>query len=304
MNKTHLETIFGKRILKTAIATSITVVIANLLDLYAPAMAGISAIVSMTNTVFDSYKVSLNRMLSTIIGALIAMFFWYIDFVNYFSIFLGIVIVINLCNFFGWKKVTTLSLIVYLGIMLFEPHDDLTYITFGFHRLLDTFVGLIVGFFVNRLIFPPNHHESIAQLFRKAYRDLLKTMEFYLNGRIRIYPESIYQDMNDINQEIKAIQNDKKFHLNKEVDLKQVTEISALIYYGASFVIQLEENRDLPPIEENNLMRFMNLIGRPVKVRENTSDEDLKMAFNYYFDEFLNLMENLNNEIRIFEKGE
>ncbi|MEZ7821217.1 MAG: aromatic acid exporter family protein, partial [Patescibacteria group bacterium] len=135
--------IFGPRTIKTAVATTLSIYVAHLLGMNNPILAGISAVVSMTSSIFDSYKVSVNRILSTIIGAILAVIFQYFEFRSMISMFLGIIFIINVCNYFKWQKSIPLSCIVFVVIMLYQPilPDDPNYYMYAFYRVTDTAVG-------------------------------------------------------------------------------------------------------------------------------------------------------------------
>src|SRR5699024_12368487 len=77
----------------------------------------------MTSSVFDSFKVSINRMIATIIGAIVACFLQYIDFTNFWAIAIGIILIINICIGFNWKKSISLTCIVFIAIVLYEEAD-------------------------------------------------------------------------------------------------------------------------------------------------------------------------------------
>ena len=92
----------GMRTIKTALAVSLTIFIAQVLNLKSP-FAGIAAIIAMQSSVSESFNMAKNRMLSTILGAITALLFSLIAPENPFFIAIGVIIIIYLCNIFNWK---------------------------------------------------------------------------------------------------------------------------------------------------------------------------------------------------------
>ena len=103
----------GMRTIKTALAVSLTIFIAQVLNLKSPFFAGIAAIIAMQSSVSESFNMAKNRMLSTILGAITALLFSLIAPENPFFIAIGIIIIIYLCNIFNWKKSIQLSTMVF-----------------------------------------------------------------------------------------------------------------------------------------------------------------------------------------------
>ena len=143
----------GMRTIKTAFAVSLTIFISNILKLKSPFFAGISAIIAMQTSVSQSLRAGKDRMYGTILGALVALIFSLFHLENTFFIGIAIVIIIYICNLFGWEKTIQLSTMVFLSIIL--NYDEGSRVSYALHRTLDTFIGLIIGTLVNYFIVPP-----------------------------------------------------------------------------------------------------------------------------------------------------
>ena len=156
----------GMRTIKTGLAVAVSLFIAQLMNLKSPIFVGIAAIVSMQTTVNESLVAGKNRMLATFVGAVIGLIFSYILPYNYFFIGLGIIVVIYIHNIFNWKQSLALSAIVFLAIFLNQGGNRLYY---AIHRLLDTFIGIIVSMIINFFIATPNNVQSLQYIKENIY---------------------------------------------------------------------------------------------------------------------------------------
>ena len=149
----------GMRTVKTAIAVSLTIFIAQIIKLKSPFFAGIAAIIAMQSSVAGSFKAGKSRMLGTVLGAALGLVCSLISPTNPIIIGIGVIIIIHLCNVLEWKKSATIAAIVFLSITYNqEPGNRLNY---SLYRTLDTFVGIIIATLVNFFILPPNFKDKV-----------------------------------------------------------------------------------------------------------------------------------------------
>jgi len=165
----------GMRTIKTALAVSLTIFIAQVLNLKSPFFAGIAAIIAMQSSVSESFNMAKNRMLSTILGAITALLFSLIAPENPFFIAIGIIIIIYLCNIFNWKKSIQLSTMVFLSIIL--NYEEGSRVNYALYRTLDTFIGLVIGTLINYFLLPPNIEEQIKVSVENMYSQVKNMLE-------------------------------------------------------------------------------------------------------------------------------
>jgi uncharacterized membrane protein YgaE (UPF0421/DUF939 family) len=151
----------GMRNIKTAIAVVISILISRELKMEYPFYAAIASIISMQSSVENSFKAGRNRMLGTMVGALIGYLCALISPGNIFLIGIGIVFVIYLCNLFNWKESSSIAGVVFCVIMLnLKGNSPIIY---SINRIIDTFVGIIVAIIVNYFIMPPKEKENTEE---------------------------------------------------------------------------------------------------------------------------------------------
>lgn len=140
----------GSRNLKTAISVFICIIVFQLLKRPYPFYACIAAVICMQNSVHNSFVAGKNRMIGTIIGAVVGIMFSIFIGQNAIVTGLGIVLVIYLCNFFNYDGSVSIACVVFLAIMT-NLKEGTSYI-YAINRVFDTFVGIIVAILVNKYI--------------------------------------------------------------------------------------------------------------------------------------------------------
>lgn len=298
-----LKHIFGLRTVKTAIATALSIYIAEFIGLNNPLLAGISAIVSMTSSVFDSYRVSVNRMIGTIIGAILATIFQFFNIQSMVGIFLGVIILINILNYFNWKNSISLSCIVFIVIILYNPRlpSDPSYYMYSLYRVSDTALGLIIGFLINYFIAPPNRPKFLLNVYKKSLDEFEKAFLFQLAGGKNVYIEDLVDDINEINTELKSIKNDRKLFKNRNIKISDISSINYDFYAAFGFISQLSDTDSIPNVNDENIKNIKLYFGDSLVIIPTCKDEEYEQAYNYYLDELLQIFFKLRKNISEFE---
>ncbi len=301
-----LNNVFGLRTVKTAIATTISYYVAKAFGLNNPILASISAVVSMSSSIFDSYTISINRMISTIVGAVIAVLLQYVNLVNPITMFLGVILIINICNYFGWKKSIVLSCIVFIVILVYKPisQSSPTFEEYALFRISDTALGLIIGFFINYLVFPPNRIDFILDTYRKTLLEFEKTFLKLLESKENVNIDDLLTDINEINSEFKSLRNDKKLKQNREIKLTEISAINSDFYTAFGFISQLAESGHVAKLTKANQKKINQYYKATLEINESSSieDEEYMLAFNYYLDELMIILFRLKENIDKFER--
>lgn len=202
----------GMRTVKTAIAVSLTIFIAQIIKLKSPFFAGIAAIIAMQSSVAGSFKTGKSRMLGTVLGAALGLVCSLISPTNPIVIGIGVIVIIHLCNVLEWKKSATIAAIVFLSITYNqEPGNRLNY---SLYRTLDTFVGIIIATFVNFFILPPNFKNKVHFSCNNILAESLNLVEslIWKNKNIDI------EELNHIKNNLKTLE-DYYGTLREEVEL-------------------------------------------------------------------------------------
>lgn len=155
----------GMRNFKTALAVALSIFVSNFFALRSPFFVAIAAIIAMQSSVADSFKTGKNRMLGTILGALVGLIFALWQPNNSLLCGLGIVIVIYFCNLLHWQQSIPIACIVFITIMV--NLEDSSPWLYSWNRIVDTFIGITIAVLVNYFIPYYNHLEKIYQSFNR-----------------------------------------------------------------------------------------------------------------------------------------
>ncbi|WP_454053080.1 FUSC family protein [Clostridium sp. Marseille-Q7071] len=244
----------GMRNIKTALAVTLSVATSELLHLEYPFFTAIAAVLAMQGSFIRGYEVGRDRLLGTIVGAIIGLISALIAPGNLVMIFIGIVTVIFLLNVLKWQNSSYVGCLMFCAIML-NLNGDSPYI-YAFYRTLDTFIGIIIASLVNYFICPPKHIE----LIKKQCIELI-------DETINIVSEDTYYDgeieLISIENKIKTLEKYLELYLSEHELLKKekknvkhiesVLEHSKSILYNIKILMSLsvDDSTDVIATEDN-----------------------------------------------------
>ena len=155
-NYVHPRLHIGMRNLKTAIAATLCAMLYYPFDRN-PVIACIGAIFGMGGDVETSRKSGESRLIGTAIGGFIGISFFriYLNFHPFGNthslmfpfLFVGIVLLIMISQYFGWPDAVRPGGVVLCIILFSTPVDS--YISYSLNRMFDTAIGVMVSFGVN-----------------------------------------------------------------------------------------------------------------------------------------------------------
>ena len=168
----------GMRLVKTAVALFVTMVITYLRPGGVPIFGALSAVLCMQSTGSDSLSIGINRIISTVVGAVFGLLtllamqpFALFDFWLWRYLLIGIVTVLVLYvqvlikrpagSYFAW--------VVFLSVVLLEPGMDPT--LYAINRAADTFIGIGVSYLINGFWF--SRKSDTAVLYVAAFDRVL-----------------------------------------------------------------------------------------------------------------------------------
>lgn len=168
----------GLRTIKTGIAVCLCVLVIAAIGLESPFYAAIAAIISMDKTIVGSFNTGKNRMIGTLVGAILGLACASIMPENAFVCGLGVILLIALCNIMKVRGSITVGGIVFIAIMV--NLDGRSPLIYSGSRIIETFIGITIAIIVNLLIFP---YDSIEHLQKKS-ENLLIDIGLYVNQSI------------------------------------------------------------------------------------------------------------------------
>ncbi|MEJ8554755.1 FUSC family protein [Tepidibacter sp. Z1-5] len=265
----------GMRNIKTAIAVSLSVAISRFFNMEYPFYAAIAAIISMQTTIGESFKVGRNRMLGTILGAMVGVIFYFINSNSIIAIGIGIMVVIYMCNLFRWNKSVSIAGIVFCVIMTnLDGRDPIFY---ALNRILDTFIGIIIAVLVNYFIKPIRNYNDIEDELIKIRSDLNKLLEDKVIKGLNVDLKNIEDGISKIEKNINSIYINSKneFEIKK---FKSIIKNYDIAFVHLRIIDDMDQNYTLNSV---NYIEFMNIYGK-FDVIKYPRDRENEIVYNYH----------------------
>jgi len=190
----------GFRTIKTGIAVSLGMLISIFFATGDPFYVIVAAIIAMQPTVSDSWKMGLNRILGTIIGAVIGVAFAYTTPVNPITTGFGIIVIIYILNKLKWSESISIGSVVFVGIFLNEGASN--HFQYALGRLFDTSIGIGVAVAVNYLIYPPTYDKKMINEINGASKYIWS----YIYNIFDIYIQPRQEGIKGLSEEINEIE--------------------------------------------------------------------------------------------------
>lgn len=161
----------GARMLKTGIAITLALYIAQLLNLPSPIFTGIAAIFAIQPTIYRSYLSVVEQVQGNIIGALLAISF-YLLFGSHLLI-VGLTAIVAIVIMVKLKLENSIRLALVTIIVIMEaPTEQFLY--FASLRTFSIFIGILSAFIVNFIFLPPKYETKLFQNISNVTEDILK----------------------------------------------------------------------------------------------------------------------------------
>lgn len=218
----------GARILKTGVAISMALFLANLLELPSPVFAGVAAIFAIQPSIYRSYLTLLDQIYGNLIGAAIAIIFVLTLGNNYLTIgaaaILAIVVMLKL------KLENTVPLTLVTIIIIMDSHSA-NFLTFASLRISTVMLGILSAFFVNLIFLPPKYETRLFTSIHEVSEEVVR----WIRVSIRHASDhaSVKEDIEKLTE--KLIKVDQWYSFYKEersyTKKQQYTKARKLVLY-------------------------------------------------------------------------
>lgn len=227
----------GARILKTGIAITLALFLAQLFHLPSPMFAGIAATFAIKPTIYRSYLSIIEQIQGNVIGAVIAVVL-VIFFSNHFLIVgLGAILTIIIMLRLRLENNISLGLVTMIAIMESPGQHFLQFAGIRFSTLL---LGILSSFIVNLVFLPPKYENKLYLRISNMTEDVLKWIR--LTGRresdyhlLKSDIKKFKERLNKVN-EFYTLFNEERGYLQR---IKKDKKRKLVIYKQMVFVLQL-----------------------------------------------------------------
>lgn len=284
----------GLRTIKTGVAVGLSMFIASLFNLKSPIFTGIAAVMAMQSSVSESFKYGKDRMLGTIVGALIGLLFSYFLPYNYLFMALGTIVVIYIHNILGWNKSLSLSAIVFLAIFINTEGARLPYAT---NRVIDTFIGISVSVMINYFVLAPNTKESFIQRKMEIIKISRELIYNLVKNREEVPLGDLSKGIRSLEQTYKIYKEELKLHITKgSLGENSITILSLLddVYKELETIIRLDMR---PILNAENAQLFMKIYSEEF-IPHARDNNEMDVVYNYHLDNIFNNIIRIENLLK------
>lgn len=205
----------GMRTIKTGLAVAIGWMIAETFNLQSPLFVGIGAISTMQSSVSQSFVMGKNRMLGTVMGAIVALLFAMYLPRNPLFLGIGIIIVIHMLNLLNWKKSISLSAIVFLAV---SNNHGMAMVPYAISRVQDTFIGIVIAVLVNYFIAAPNNDKLFNEFVHRMLQNARTSAYKLVVGKQRVDLLDFKDELVEIEKLQELIQQETKINMVQNKD--------------------------------------------------------------------------------------
>ncbi len=291
----------GMRTIKTVIAVILTLIVGEMLNIRSPLVGSFAAIMTMESSISESFSTGINRMYGTMLGGIVALIAIYINPGNYFVLGLGLVAIINICNFFSWEKAARISMVVFLIILLdYKDGDGLSYIM---NRTLDTLIGVVIGTATNYFIRPPDMEKKIMTTIGSMSKNTKTSLERLIWRNDFEDFEGLREDIRKLTIDYKTFKEDLRFHIKKSDNSKQYLDVFDSFERIQSHFSVIQNIKESPRIDENNRKIIKEYLKKEVPEDDRGSLDELDVIYNYHLKRIIEKLQNIEDIINKAHKS-
>lgn len=219
------EKIVGMRTIKSSIAVTIAIGLAQMLNFEYPFFAGMTAIIAMDKTALLSIKMARNRIVGTIFGAILGVTLSTLFFRGSPLLCgLGVIILCMLCNALHLQGAIGIGGIVMFAIMI---HTDRTPMFYAVNRTATTILGGLVAVIVNLCVFPLYNVKHLNTLLVKLWH-VAEKLVASLNDFNEKELSTFKQEYLALKDELEVIRGEVVFKKGREIVQQCELELHAL----------------------------------------------------------------------------
>lgn len=242
----------GMRTIKTSMAVAITLLICEQIGISNPFFAAIAAIIAMEASISATLNTVKDRFYGTVLGAVLALTFSLIMPINWFTMGLGILVVIYTCNLFKWVGAIKISTIVFIAILLgYEAGSRWEY---AFFRILDTTIGLVIGTLINYYLFPYKMGEVIYKSMEGIVPRMVQMVDRIGTHEESLDLERLKIELASIEDKFEILKKDLKLNVDPEFDstiIERLINRFENLYVHLAIIDELETEQ-----EEDDLVLY------------------------------------------------
>lgn len=166
----------GARMIKTGIAITMSLYVAILLGVEPPTYAAIAAIAAIQPSIYESYQSVISNLRGSLIGAIMAVIFYYMIGSSPFVIGLVVVVVMAIQMRFKTQTTITLPAVTVIAIMAGSPSGTDHFLFYAFKRFSLALIGVGSSFVVNFVFLPPKFEKRLINQMTQNSEEMIQSI--------------------------------------------------------------------------------------------------------------------------------
>lgn len=271
----------GMRNIKTGVSIIICVLISQIFKLEYPFYACIAAVITLSGSVFGTFKAARHRMLGTTVGAIVGLLCVIIEPRSAILSGLGIVVIIYICNVLEWDDSIGIAGIVFLAIMV--NLKGTTPISYSVNRLIDTFIGISVAALVNYLIFPPKLSDKVEANSNVILARLSETLGKIINSDENANTESFSIDIMKLEREFKLLKNEGRIRKSERVNIDELDKLVFTLKNLYIHLCALQTIKTRSDLSIENAEKYFKIYNENHLGKDKVSvQKEIEVIYNYH----------------------
>lgn len=288
----------GWRTLKTAAAVAISIFI---IEQYAPSTDGLlfavmGAFSAMEPTIKAALRSCVTQIAGVVVGVILALLMRAVTASNIVAAGVGIIFIMVLYQLARTKSSPVLPCLILITIC---TKPELGALTYGFARIANTAVGLVVGMVINMLVFPYDNSQKIREAMVRLDEDFILFLEDMFDGDTHLpETEEMRKRMDMMEQQLDTFADQRLLRRNRQRRVLQQLQICEDT--AQDLLLQIRVLRSMDYVGKLNQENRKKLCDLGAKIAEEPPTcryrvEDL--ITNYHVGKALQLREQLKSEL-------
>ncbi len=215
----------GGRVLKTALAVTLAIFIAQQLGLERINLAAIVALITVQKTFYHSLLQSMAKLGGVLIGGILGTTFSYFFGLSPLGYGLVTIAAIYICLQLQWQEHIVLTAITAITV-IFSSDGDTAPLLFSVQQIFTALLGAMSGLLLNYL-FTPNHKKEVVQKLQQAEEGLRRAIDCIMHEMLEptCKEEPFQEEVDSLNLIIeeglvisKLLQGEQRFIINRDTD--------------------------------------------------------------------------------------
>ncbi|MDY6826593.1 MAG: aromatic acid exporter family protein [Bacillota bacterium] len=213
----------GGRVLKTAVAVTLAIFIAQQFNMERVTLAAIVALITVQKTFYHSLQKSMAKLGSVLLGGILGTIFSYFFGLSPIGYGLATMAAIYICLQLQWQENIVITTVTAILIILSGTDAPLIY---SLKQILTGLVGAGCALLINYL-FTPNHREEVIGKLEEVEQGLRQAIAFIVKEMLKpgCDDESFKEKIDKLDSDIeegmqvaKLLQEEQRFIINRETD--------------------------------------------------------------------------------------